>query len=589
VVTTLIKKKTYNMGKTGLMSLLILIGVFCSFLGNQAFAAVNVTIDRSPVRLNESFQLVFEADSSPDQDPDFSGLQQYFVVLNQSQSNNISIINGEYQRNIKWVLQVMPKQVGDFVIPAIPFGSDKTKPFQITVKPANQAGAQEQLIFDLEVDKSTVYVQGQVVVTLRLMVDRNISGYQMSDLEVKNLDVVIESLGEVKQYQTRLADKDYLVLEKQIALFPQQSGFLEIQPAVAEVQISKRSLSLFGALPSSGNIRRIGSQGASIEVLTIASESNAKQWLPATSLSLTEDWQDDITKLVAGEPVTRTVTVVADGLTSAQLPELEKTQVDGIKLYPDKPLLQDQKTSTGIVGTRQQKMALIPTEAGIYTLPEVTIDWWNVDTGKQEQAKIPSRTIEVKAAANARSSSDATQGQQSILQSSREALVPLASQTEESNTAWIWLSFILGFGWLGTIFIWWYRKYQKPGDDKLGIDRLETDRLKTLGQRKAMKQLSQSCVSNHARDTRDNLLVWANNLDTNQSFDNLNQLGIYFGDQFQVQINELNQSLYGGNESSSQGDAWQGADILRSCESISAHLKAKKPADHASNLSSLNP
>lgn len=571
------------MGKNGLIRFLILIGVLCSFLSNQAFAAINVTIDRSSVSLNESFQLVFEADSSPDQDPDFSGLEQYFVVLNQSQSNNISIINGTYKRNIKWVLQVMPKQVGDFVIPAIPFGSDKTKPFQITVKPANQVGAggQDELIFDLEVDKSTAYVQGQVVVTLRLMVDHNISGYQMSDLEVKNLDVVIEPLGEVKQYQTRLADKDYLVLEKKIALFPQQSGYLEIQPVVAEVQVSKRSSSLFGAFPGAGNIRRIGSQGASIEVLTIASESNAQQWLPATRLSLAEDWQGDITNLVAGEPVTRTVTLVAEGLTSAQLPELEQTEVDGIKFYPDKPLLQNQKTGAGIVGTRQQKIALIPTEAGVYTLPEVIVDWWNVDTGKQEQAKIPSRTIEVKAGADVGSSNGAKEGQQSISQSSNETLVPIP---EEGNTVWIWLSFILGVGWLGTIFVWWYRRHQSSGNDKLEIDGLGNDQLNNLGQRKAMKQLSQSCVSNNARDTRDNLLVWANSLETKLSFDNLNQLGFYFGNEFQVQINELNQSLYGDHE-----QAWQGADILRSCESISAQLKVNKPADHASNLSSLNP
>lgn len=579
-------KKTYNMGKTRLINLLILIGVLGGFLSNQAFAAINVTIDRNLVRLNESFQLVFEADSSPDQDPDFSGLEQYFVVLNQSQSNNISIINGEYKRNIKWVLQVMPKQVGDFVIPAIPFGSDKTKPFQITVRPANQAGVagQDELIFDLEVDKSTVYVQGQVVVTLRLMVDRNISGYQMSDLEVKNLDVVIEPLGEVRQYQTRLADKDYLVLEKQIALFPQQSGSLEIQPAVAEVQISKRSSTVFGAFPNNGNIRRIGSQGASIEVLTIASESNAKQWLPAIRLSLTEDWQGDIKTLVAGEPVTRTVTMVAEGLTSAQLPELEQTQVDGIKFYPDKPLLQDQKTAAGIVGTRQQKIALIPTESGIYILPEVTVNWWNVDTGKQEQARIPSRTIEVKAAASIGLGNGTKEGQQSIPQGSNEALVSMGSQPEDNNTVWIWLSFILAVGWFSTVFIWWYRKYQKSGDDKLRADRLNIDPLKKPGQLKAMKQLSQSCVSNNARDTRDNLLLWANSLDTKQSFDNLNQLGFYFGDEFQVQINELNQSLYGGHE-----EAWQGDDILRWCESITAQLKVNKTADSASNLSSLNP
>jgi hypothetical protein len=581
-----IQKQINNMRKISFINLLILLGVLCSFMSNQAFAEVNVTIDRNLVRLNESFQLVFEADSSPDEDPDFSALEPYFVVLNRSQSNNISIINGNYQRNIKWVLQVMPKLVGDFVIPAIPFGTDKTKPFQITVKPANQAGSGglDGLIFELKVDKPTVYVQGQVLVTLRLMVDRSISGYSMSDLTINNMDVVIEPLGEVKQYQTKLGDKDYLVLEKQMALFPQQSGRLEIEPAVAEVQMSNRSSSVFGGFASAGNIRRIGSQSVSIEVLTIASESNAKQWLPATQLSLAEEWQGDIKKLVVGEPVTRTITLVAEGLTSAQLPDLDSTPVDGIKLYPDKPLLQNQKTSAGMVGIRQQKIALIPTQAGIYTLPEVIIDWWNVNTGEQEQAKIPSRTIEVTAATDPRSSNGATQDQQPKSPSSNGSLSRLDSPTEGSNLFWVWLSLLLGVSWAGTIFIWWYDKHRKLGKDRLDINPLNTDRLKTPGQRKAMAQLSQSCISNNARDTRDSLLVWANSLDINQSFVNLNQLGFYFGDEFQVQINRLNQSLYGDHE----GD-WKGTDILRCCESIAIHMKANKPKDQASNLSALNP
>jgi hypothetical protein len=574
------------MRKPRLIRLLILIAVLCSFLSSQAFAAVNVTIDRNLLRLNESFQLVFETDFSPDQDPDFSGLEQYFMILNQSQSNNITIINGEYQRNNKWVLQLMPKQVGNFSIPAILFESEKTKPFQISVKPANQAGVggKDELIFDLDVDKSTVYVQGQVLVTLRLIVDRNISGYQMSDLTIKNMDVVIEVLGEVKQYQTRLGDKDYIVLEKQLALFPQQSGSLEIEPVIAEVQITKRQLSLFGATPNGGNIRRIFSQGASIEVLTIASESTAKQWLPSTQLSLTEEWAGDIKTLIAGEPVTRTITLVAEGLTSAQLPELKQPQLDGIKRYPDKPLLQDKKTATGIVGMRQQKIALIPTEAGIYTLPEVTIDWWNVVTGKQEQAKIPSRIIEVKPGADVRFGDAGTQGQQPISSSFNGALAPLARQTEDNESFWVWLSSILAIGWVGTIYMWWYGKHKKSGEALLDDDGIKADKLKTLGQRKAIAQLTQSCGSNNARDTRDNLLVWSNSLDIKQRFNNLNQLGFYFGDEFQVQINDLNQSLYGGLEG-----AWKGADLLRICESIAAQLKATQSTEESNKLSSLNP
>ena len=126
-----------------------------------AEAAINVTIDRQPVHVNESFQLFFEASESPDDDPDFSLLQQHFIILNTSQNSQISIINGDYKRSIKWTLQLMPKQVGEIIVPAISFGDDKTEPFQVSVNPAPQSssGSKSGLIFELSVDRDTIAVR----------------------------------------------------------------------------------------------------------------------------------------------------------------------------------------------------------------------------------------------------------------------------------------------------------------------------------------------------------------------------------------------------------------------------------------------
>jgi len=84
----------------------LLISVLLMLAGlQQVMAEVEVTIDRNPVQVNESFQLVFSLDQSPDDDPDFSILQQHFMILGNSRSNSISIVNGEYQRSVKWTLQ----------------------------------------------------------------------------------------------------------------------------------------------------------------------------------------------------------------------------------------------------------------------------------------------------------------------------------------------------------------------------------------------------------------------------------------------------------------------------------------------------
>jgi hypothetical protein len=67
-----------------MVSVKTLIGtVFAGLLlfgfARPGLAEVTVSIDRDPLRVNESFQLVFSSDYTPDHDPDFSSLQRHFL------------------------------------------------------------------------------------------------------------------------------------------------------------------------------------------------------------------------------------------------------------------------------------------------------------------------------------------------------------------------------------------------------------------------------------------------------------------------------------------------------------------------------
>ena len=540
-------------------------------------AEVTVAIDRNPVRVNESFQLFFETDSSVDGDPDFSPLQQYFQILNTSQSNNISIINGKYQRSQKWTLLLMPEKEGDFVLPAIKFGKDESELFRVTVKPASQSSAPGSggLIFELTSDDIPHYVQSQVIVTMRLMSDSNISGYQMGDLVIENMDVVIEPLGEVKQYQTRLDDKPYLVLERQFALFPQQSGTLNIGPILAEVQYGSRSRSIFDPFQSSGKLKRISSGKLSLEVLAKPESFNAPFWFPSTAVNLRADWRGELSNLIAGEPVTRIISLTAEGLTAAQLPDLLQVDVAGIKQYPDKPVFEDKRSSQGITGIRQQRTAIIPTGAGRYTLPEITIPWWNLETGKQEIARLPARTIEVNRAVN-----------EAVVSQPKTDLIPVLSGDPvksvdvqpESDSYWVWISLLLAVGWAASLLAWWVMR------SGFNWRRAESTDSVEVGLREAKKDLHRACVSNHASQARSALLSWANAVAVNRSFNNLNQVTRYFGDPLKQQVDKLNQALY----SPSTGD-WNGELLWDICEQISAELMSLAEAEKWQGLRPLNP
>ncbi len=96
-------------------------------------AEINVSVDRNPVSLDESFQIIFTASESPDDDPDFSPLEQDFSILSQSSSSSSSWINGKSSKTIQWTLSVMAKQAGNLVIPPVQFGNDVSQSSTILV------------------------------------------------------------------------------------------------------------------------------------------------------------------------------------------------------------------------------------------------------------------------------------------------------------------------------------------------------------------------------------------------------------------------------------------------------------------------
>jgi len=530
----------------------------------SALAEVDVTIDRNPVQVNESFQLVFSLDHSPDSGPDFSVLQQHFLVLGNNRNNSISIINGEYQRSVKWTLQLMAKQIGEFVIPAIRFGAESSEPFQVTVKPTALASVpHDQQVLEMVVDKPEVYVQSQVILTLRLLSATDLSAYQFGDIPVEDLDVVIEALGDVRQYQTRIADRSYLVLEKQFALFPQQSGQLTIPAVLAEVRL--RSRSRIDPFQNSGEIRRFRSQPLVIDVVPAPAEFSGDYWLPADRVELREQWPGDLSALIAGEPVTRSLTLVADGLTAAQLPEFELAAIDGIKQYPDQAVLENSRGSQGISARREQKVALIPGAAGVYRLPEINVDWWNRASGKMETATIPARELRVAAAVAV------TPAEMSV--AAPQVSAP-AAPLVTGNRFWLWMSLVLACGWALSAGYWWFgsRRARRP----------VTSVNAPPGLRQAQRKLQQSCRDNDAVAARTALLTWGRALIAPRRVVNLRELAELLGDELQLEVDALNQSLYAGN-----GPSWQGDRLWPLCQ----RLKQAQPADPTATpeLLTLNP
>ena len=124
------------MNKPGNVCVLVIVTVLALFPGFTGAVTITVKTDRNPAVLQESFQLVFEAAGSVDDDPDFSPLEKDFQVLSTSTSTSMSIVNTKITRTKQWRLTVLPLNTGNLVIPAISFGKDNSPQTPLTVTQA---------------------------------------------------------------------------------------------------------------------------------------------------------------------------------------------------------------------------------------------------------------------------------------------------------------------------------------------------------------------------------------------------------------------------------------------------------------------
>jgi hypothetical protein len=99
---------------------------------------------------------------------------------------------------------------------------------------------------------------------------------------------------------------------------------------------------------------------------------------------LSAQWKQSPLQAVIGEPLNLQITINAQGLADYQLPNLSINESANFTIFEAQPETNNIKDSQGIIGIRKLNYSIIPRQIGQFTLPEISINWWNVDTNKEE-------------------------------------------------------------------------------------------------------------------------------------------------------------------------------------------------------------
>ena len=378
-------------GQRGLAVLVLsLIPVIAAYGQETSLVA---SVDRELIRANESFSYTLRAEGRFSGRPDLSALTRDFDLVQTGSSSSIQILNGQTTQVAEWKIELMPRETGEFELPAIELGNALSNVVMLEILPAaTGADTDADVFLEVELDRTEAYVQAEAIYTLRLFVGITTGREGLSVLPVNGGEAIVERLGGDSDYQIVRGGRVYRVRERKFAIFPQTTGVLSIGPVEYEATV----------IPGLGFSRRQSLRSDVVEltvkpaVLPPSSHPNAV-WLPARNVRIEEDWRDGVI-FEQGVPRTRELTVVANGLLETQLPELELTESAGLRQYVDQPELSREITEDGIEARRTERFAVIAQQSGTIEFPPVELPWWNVDEERWEIARIESTTVEVEPA-----------------------------------------------------------------------------------------------------------------------------------------------------------------------------------------------
>jgi|TARA_B110000902_G_scaffold41953_1_gene45450 hypothetical protein len=415
---------------------LLIISTLClgTMVASDSYAALTAKVDRTVLDSNETLRAELRYDGQVfTGEPDFGPLIKDFEVLSNNRQQNYSNVNGKTESYTAWTLELRPKRAGILLIPSLTFKKEVSNAIELRVRaaPSNSSAnpGTQPIYTETTVDANTPYVGQQVILTHRLYTSVQLRDFALSELAIDK--AVLHRLGDT-QYQKVINGRNYLVLEVKYAIFPQSEGPLII-PSLRFGAYEVNNRSQFGVFNNRGNQIVRDTEPKSLEVTARPPQASVDGWMPSTSVTMEQRWSGDIDSVTVGEPVTRTITIRAEGLSAAQITPLQEPQGNNYRGYPDQPQLDEIVTTNGLTATRIESLALVPNNSGEITLPAVELIWWDTNSNKRRVASLPSITLQVSPSEN----TDVAANDNNVMQGTNDAMTTLAADASKPKVSFM--------------------------------------------------------------------------------------------------------------------------------------------------------
>lgn len=385
------------------LSILILINLTASL--SWAKISVSLKLDRPETILTDSVQLIVSVGGSRDSEsaPAIQGLEN-FDVRPGGTSSRIEFINGKMSSGVDYTYFIQPQKTGTFQIgPARVQINDKTYTSNTAklrvVKPAGgKNGDRNPIFLTAELSNDTVYVEEQTIYTLKLYLRRNVRNINLNLPESKNL--IFKQIAKPIEYRSTHSGQNYRVLEVRYALVPSKAGGYAVEPAKMSMTVlksrgsSKRGFSddRFSSF-ATGRPVTVASKSLQLTVHPLPERGKPPDFSGLVGKFKMWSKLDPVT-LKTGESATLTVSVSGQGNVN-RIPDLKIPELDHIKIYADKPVLESTQDSAGLKGSKTMKWALVPEKDGRLDVPPVAVSFFDTENHIYKTLRSANYTLSV--------------------------------------------------------------------------------------------------------------------------------------------------------------------------------------------------
>ncbi|MDO6459722.1 hypothetical protein Q4485_03350 [Granulosicoccaceae sp. 1_MG-2023] len=363
--------------RLSLLLLLCSLSPYCKADADPAF--IHLELDNRQIYLDGSVMLHLTATGL--QAPiNYEALDALPFIRRETIGNYLRMYEGKVTEFATRRIELIPEQAGTFNIGPLSAGAIQSNQLQLQVldgKPQAWDMPPEAVQLQTRVSTTRPYAQQMLVYEATLRHRYPLLSFSADVPAFDGFRVIADKV------EKRIwHDDGWRTVQWRYLLFPETAGPHRIPALHVRGRTGKSRWETAGFERS----------GKPVEIVAAAPPAG-HWWLPAEALTLSDHWSRATDELVVGQAVTRSITILAEGVSAAQLPEISPAAVDGAQLRLTGQDRGEQFSEDTLSARLKLDFELIPQKAGVLTTPAIQLRWWDTKNDRAQQTLIPPRRL----------------------------------------------------------------------------------------------------------------------------------------------------------------------------------------------------